>query len=57
MGQNFYNIKLCEFVIAEKVRKDYVPIIIKALMSEYFSDPELTINIIRDKDLENNDET
>jgi len=50
MGQNFYAIKFSEDVIAEKVREDYVPVIVKALMSECFADPNLTIEIIRDND-------
>ena len=56
MGQNFYAIKLKEDVIAEKVREDYVPVIVKALMSEYFADPNLTIEIIRDNDWQKCDE-
>lgn len=56
MGQNFYAIKLEEDVIAEKVREDYVPVIVKALMSEYFADPNFTIEIIRDNDWQKCDE-
>lgn len=55
MGQNFYMIKLEEAIVAEHIREHYVPVIVKALMAEYFEDPCLTIRIIRETDYNDED--
>lgn len=46
MNEIFYTIQVDINVIADNVRAEYVPMIIKGIMSEYFADDCLEIRVI-----------
>ena len=45
MGEMYYTIKVYDNVLARDVKAEYVPIIIKGLLAEWFADYSLRLSV------------
>ncbi len=54
MNETLYTIQVDINIIAENVRAEYVPLIVRGILSEYYADTRLEVRVIAQNSKEEN---